>query len=57
MIRDVRVYFVRLKANSDEAITKILASYYVDGWRVVSHADADGEYSFVMELTQKKGQR
>jgi hypothetical protein len=43
------VVFVRVKAQPATDVTRILQALYDDGWRVVSHADSDGEYSFVLE--------
>jgi aminopeptidase-like protein len=48
------VTFVRLIASSDD-ITKTLTSCYAEGWRVVSHAEYDGEYSFVLEREESDG--
>lgn len=43
------VLFFRVHATVAEAITVGLSSLYADGWRVVSHADNDGDYTFVLE--------
>jgi hypothetical protein len=47
----MRVMFLRLRVDSSDEIEKELGVLYGAGWRVVSHSECDGEYSFVLEMT------
>ena len=41
--------FARCSVTAAKEVTEYLNSFVKDGWRVVSHAESDGEYSFVLE--------
>lgn len=43
------VKFIRLDVTNTDSITHQLTEQLKDGWMVVSHAEADGEYSFVFK--------
>ena len=44
-----KVRFIRLSVQREESVTAHLQALLQEGWRVVSHAENDGEYSFVLE--------
>ncbi len=44
------VTFVRIPSQPTAMqVTEVLAALYEEGWRVVSHTDADSGYTFVLE--------
>ncbi len=43
------VLFIRTPVQSPQDVTTILKNLVRAGWHVVSHDEADGEYSFVLE--------
>lgn len=43
------VLFVRTPIDKGPAVTIILQNLYLAGWHVVSHAESDGDYTFVLE--------
>lgn len=47
----VDVMFVRTPVEKASEITVILRNLYLAGWRVVSHDENQGEYTFVLEGT------
>lgn len=47
----VDVMFVRTPITAASEITTILRNLYLAGWRVVSHDENQGEYTFVLEGT------
>ncbi len=49
MSKKIEVRFLRWRADPADKITGALIPYYDDGWRVVSHAESYGDYTFVLE--------
>lgn len=49
------VMFLRLGVASATKISAALQPWYAEGWRVVSHDESQGEYSFVLERQQETG--
>jgi hypothetical protein len=45
------VLFIRTNVQAATEVTIILKNLYLAGWHVVSHAENDGEYTFVLEGT------
>lgn len=43
------VLFYRIRVMKAEGVTAALSGLYKLGWRVVSHCESGGEYSFVLE--------
>jgi predicted Zn-ribbon and HTH transcriptional regulator len=46
-VREVK--FLRIDCDAEERITKDLAPFYKEGWRVISHTESSDEYTFVLE--------